>query len=63
VIDGLKPYSRIKDAGALWLGELPGHREVRPVGGMGSLFKGNGGNKSDESAAGIPCVRYEEAKA
>ena len=28
------------------------------MGGMGSLFKGNGGNKGDEVSAGVPCVRY-----
>jgi type I restriction enzyme S subunit len=58
MIDGLKPYPAMKDSGVPWLGEVPEHWEVRPVGGMGSLFKGNGGNKGDEVPAGIPCVRY-----
>jgi type I restriction enzyme S subunit len=58
MIDGLKPYPAMKDSGVRWLGEVPEHWEVRPVGGMGSLFKGNGGNKDDEVPAGIPCVRY-----
>ncbi|MGV8038855.1 MAG: restriction endonuclease subunit S [Thermoanaerobaculaceae bacterium] len=58
MIDDLKPYSRMKDSGVPWLGEVPEHWEVRPVGGMGSLFKGNGGNKGDEVPVGIPCVRY-----
>ncbi len=54
----LKPYPSYRDSGVAWLGEVPGHWEVRPVGGMGSLFKGNGGSKGDEVPAGIPCVRY-----
>lgn len=58
MIDGLKPYPAMKDSGVPWLGEVPERWEVRPVGGMGSLFKGNGGNKGDEVPAGIPCVRY-----
>ena len=58
MIDALKPYPMMKDSGVVWLGNVPEHWEVRPVGGMGSLFKGNGGNKGDEVSAGIPCVRY-----
>ena len=58
MIDGLKPYPAMKDSGVPWLWEVPEHWEVRPVGGIGSLFKGNGGNKGDEVPAGIPCVRY-----
>lgn len=54
----LKPYPAMKNSEVPWLGEVPEHWEVRPVGGMGSLFKGNGGNKGDEVPAGIPCVRY-----
>lgn len=55
---GLEPYPAMKDSGVPWLGAVPEHWEVRPVGSMGSLFKGNGGNKGDEVPAGIPCVRY-----
>jgi len=58
MIDGLKPYPAMKDSGVPWLGEVPEHWEVRPVGGLGALFKGNGGNKGDEVPNGIPCVRY-----
>jgi type I restriction enzyme S subunit len=58
VIASLKPYPAMKDSGVPWLGRVPQHWEVRPVGGIGSLFKGNGGNKGDEVPAGIPCVRY-----
>ncbi len=48
MIDGLKPYPAMKDSGVPSLGEVPEHWEVRPIAGFGSLFKGNGGNKSDE---------------
>ncbi|MBS0328121.1 MAG: restriction endonuclease subunit S [Proteobacteria bacterium] len=58
MIGGLKPYPQMKDSGVPWLGEVPEHWEVRPICGMGSLFKGSGGNKDDEVPAGIPCVRY-----
>jgi len=30
VIDGLKPYPRMKDSGVEWLGEVPEHWEVLP---------------------------------
>jgi len=58
MIGGLQPYPVMKDSGVPWLGEVPEHWEVRGVGGLGALFKGNGGNKSDEVPTGIPCVRY-----
>ncbi|MFN8545029.1 MAG: restriction endonuclease subunit S [Candidatus Binatia bacterium] len=58
MIDGLKPYAAMKDSGVPWLGEVPEHWEVRPVAGLGSLFKGNGGDKGDEVPTGVPCVRY-----
>lgn len=58
MIGELKPYSAYKDSGLPWLGEVPEHWEVLPLGRIGHLFKGNGGNKEDEVAAGIPCVRY-----
>ncbi len=54
----LRPYPAYRDSGVRRLGEVPEHWEVRPVGGMGSLFKGNGGSKGDEVLTGIPCVRY-----
>ena len=54
----LKPYPAYKDSGVKWLGEVPAHWEVRRLGQVGSLSKGNGGNKDDEVPAGVPCVRY-----
>ncbi|HZR80043.1 MAG TPA: hypothetical protein VFD92_03015 [Candidatus Binatia bacterium] len=58
MIDGLKPYPAMKDSGVPWLGEVPAHWGVQPIGRLGQLFKGNGGNRGDEVPAGVPCVRY-----
>ena len=58
MIGDLKPYPTMKDSGVPWLEEVPEHWDVRTVGALGTLFKGNGGNKSDEASTGIPCVRY-----
>ena len=54
----LKPYPEYKDSEVEWLGAVPGHWEVRRLGQIGPLSKGNGGNKDDEVPAGVPCVRY-----
>ena len=54
----LKPYSAYKGSGVPWLGEVPAHWEVRRLGQIGRLSKGNGGNKEDEVSLGVPCVRY-----
>ena len=58
MIDGLKPYPKMKDSGVPWLDDVPEHWEVKTIGRMGRLFKGNGGSKADEVAVGVPCVRY-----
>ena len=54
----LKPYPKLKDSGNESLGSVPEHWEVRRLGQVGTFSKGNGGNKEDEVATGIPCVRY-----
>ena len=54
----LKPYPRYKDSGAVWLGKVPAHWDVRHLGRCGRLFKGGGGTKDDERESGVPCVRY-----
>lgn len=58
MIGEFKPYPAYKDSGMPSLGEVPEHWAVLPLGRIGHLFKGNGGNKEDEVAAGVPCVRY-----
>ena len=55
---GMKPYNAMKDSGVEWLGDVPEHWQVRQLGRMGRMFKGNGGTKADETDEGIPCVRY-----
>lgn len=54
----LKPYPNMKDSGVEWLGDVPTHWEVRRLSQIGTISKGRGGNRDDEVAAGIPCVRY-----
>ena len=58
MIPDLKPYPAMKDSGVEWLGAVPEHWEVRRLGQIGRLSKGNGGNKEDEVSLGVPCVRY-----
>ena len=58
MIADLPSYPAMKNSGVSWLGDVPEHWDVRSVGGLGLLFKGNGGNKTDEVPTGIPCVRY-----
>ncbi|QXD16757.1 restriction endonuclease subunit S [Rhodocaloribacter litoris] len=58
MIDHLHPYPEYRDSGVAWLGQVPAHWEVLSLSRIGHLFKGNGGNKGDEVAEGIPCVRY-----
>ncbi len=58
MIAGLTPHPSYYDSGIPWLGAVPGHWEVLPIGAIGRLFKGNGGSKEDEAPFGVPCVRY-----
>ena len=51
-------YSTYKPSGVPWLGDIPVHWEVRRLGQIGRLAKGNGGTKEDEALGGVPCVRY-----
>lgn len=54
----LQPYPAMRDSGVECLGKVPNHWEVRRLGRLGSLLKGNGGSKDDEVEHGIPCIRY-----
>ena len=53
-----QPYPANKDSGVEWLGKVPEHWKVRSLGTFGRFFKGSGGTKADETAEGVPCVRY-----
>ena len=58
MIADLKPYPAMKDPGVPGLEAVPKHWDVRRLGQLGRLSKGNGGNKDDEMRMGVPCVRY-----
>ena len=58
MIADLKPYPAMKGSGVRGLGNVPEHWEVRTLAQFGKLSKGCGGNKDDEVAEGVPCVRY-----
>ncbi len=51
-------YAAMKGSSVEWLGDVPAHWEVRQLGRIGSFSKGSGGTKEDETAEGVPCVRY-----
>ncbi len=53
-----RPYSRYRDSGVEWLGDVPEHWPLAQLGRLGSFFKGSGGTKEDEVEEGLPCVRY-----
>lgn len=55
---GLPVYAEMRDSGSESLGRVPAHWEVQRIGQLGRLYKGRGGSKEHEVAAGVPCVRY-----
>ena len=54
----MNPYPTYWNSGVEWLGGVPTHWKVAPLGRIGRFFKGNGGTKVDETEEGVPCVRY-----
>ena len=60
MITDLKPYAEYRESGLPWLGQVPGHWEVKRPKQIGALLKGIGGTKEDSRSAGVPCVRYGE---
>ncbi|MCC7020157.1 MAG: restriction endonuclease subunit S [Ardenticatenales bacterium] len=60
MIADIKPYAEYQESGLPWLGQVPGHWDVRKPRHIGSLHKGGGGTKEDALSAGVPCVRYGE---
>ena len=52
MIDELRPYPAYSDSGVSWLGEVPGHWDVRQLGCFGLLTKVNGASKEDEVPEG-----------
>jgi type I restriction enzyme, S subunit len=51
-------YPEMRDSGNRWVGEIPRHWEVAPLGGIGRFSRGSGGTKEDAVRSGVPCVRY-----
>ena len=49
-----KPYPAYRDSGSPWIGKVPTHWELRRLGQMGRLSKGNGGSKENETSTGLP---------
>ena len=60
VTKGLDPNVPMKDSGVEWIGAVPAHWGVKRLGYVGDIFKGSGGNKSDQTEEGVPCLRYGE---
>lgn len=60
MIADLKPYAKYQESGLPWLGQVPGHWDVRQARHVGRLLKGVGGTKEDAVEEGVPCVRYGE---
>ena len=60
MIADLKPYAEYKDSGLSWIGQVPGHWDLRQPRQIGALLKGVGGTKEDALPAGVPCIRYGE---
>jgi len=58
VTKGLDPKAKMRDSGVEWIGEVPEHWGVIRLAMVGALMKANGGNKQDDAAIGIPCIRY-----
>ena len=54
----MQRYTIYRDSGVEWLGEVPEHWRVIPLGRIGAFSKGNGGTKEDETEEGVPSVRY-----
>jgi type I restriction enzyme S subunit len=61
VIDGLKPYPKLKDSGVPWLGEVPAHwavRKVREVARVINGFPFDAGRFSQST--GYPLIRIRD---
>ena len=58
MITNIDPYPKMKDSRVEWIGDVPAHWEVRRLAQFGKLSRGRGGNKDDDVATGVPCVRY-----
>lgn len=53
-----KKYTKYKDSGVEWIGDVPEGWSVMRLANVGPVMKANGGNKQDDAVAGVPCIRY-----
>ena len=53
-----KAYSDYRTTNVPSLNLIPRHWEIRNLGQMGNFSRGSGGNKEEELADGLPCIRY-----
>ena len=54
----MRAYPHYRDSGIEWLGGVPEHWRVIPLGRIGAFSKASGGTKEDETEEGVPSVRY-----
>lgn len=58
----MKRYTKYKDSGIAWLGEIPEDWEVKKIRYLTSYFKGLGFKSSEFSDSGIPIVKASDIK-
>jgi len=56
----MKRYTKMKDSGVEWIGEIPENWELRKGSTIGDYSKGSGIKKDEVRESGLPCVRYGE---
>jgi type I restriction enzyme S subunit len=54
MIDGLKPYPAMKDSGVPWLGDVPEHWDIEPLGRSIRVKSGDMISSDDERESGVP---------
>jgi type I restriction enzyme S subunit len=59
VTKGLNPNVKMKDSGVEWIGEVPGHWEVRKLGALGTTINGVS-HDSTYFGSGYPFVSYSD---
>lgn len=54
----MKAYQAYKDSGISWIGQIPKHWEVKPLGRFFSFGKGLSITKADLTTGGVPVINY-----
>lgn len=55
----LKPYSKYKDSGVEWLGDVPEGWQVVPLKSLAEFINGDAFNPTEWSEAGLPIIRIQ----